>query len=208
MKTELLEFVYSVAELAAIKSALGKPKAWQQDEVKALRISIKEFHLNLTQNTCCYCQNNLHGEFQMIIDVEHILPSSKFKDLTFEIWNLSASCKRCNMWMKNEDTDFIVKSESNFFDSKYYRFIHPNFDNINKHMMKFVHQEGGTRLIKYIFSTSDKAAYAYEYFHLKDLEVDTFDNAQGANIVTNELSDNYAWIKQRVQQLEKRFGDV
>lgn len=205
MKPELLKFSYTAAELSAIASALQAAKPWDESCVKSIREKIKKFHLSLTGDTCCYCQENLHGEFQMVIDAEHILPSSKFKPLTFEIWNLSASCKRCNMWMKNDKTDFIDQSVSNFFNSKHYLLIHPNFDNIDEHMTRFVHQEGKMRLVKYIYGTSDKAAFSYRYFHLYDLEIDTFDSAQGANIPNNVPNENFDWIKQRVKHLENKF---
>lgn len=205
MKPELTQFAYSAEESTAISTALQSTKPWDQACVEAIRKRIKAFHLTLTNQTCCYCRENFHGEFQMVIDVEHILPSSKFKPLTFVIWNLSAACKRCNMWMKKEKTTFIDATVGNQQDPLHYLLIHPNFDDFGAHMMRFVLQQNDLRLIKYIYGNSQKAAFTYDFFQLHALEIDNFDSAQGANIASGASGGMANLIRQQVKELAKQF---
>src|SRR4051794_34366603 len=127
MKAELEAFEFSAAEQAAIAAAMATEKPWEQVEVADIRKRIKTFHLELNEHVCCYCQRDLKGEFAMVIDVEHILPTSVFKPQTFEIWNLSASCKRCNMQIKQADVTFLEEAGT-LLDSARYKLAHPNFD--------------------------------------------------------------------------------
>lgn len=182
MRPELVAFVYSQDERTAISHALNQDKPWETTGpvIEAIKRRIKDFHLNLNGHVCCYCQRDLAGEFQMVIDVEHILPSSKFKGLTFEIWNLSSSCKRCNMLIKRDHIDFLNAIEPNFFKSEHYDFVHPNFDEVERYIVRLASQAGRRRLVKYFFEADTKGEYTYWYFHLDKLETDSFDEAQGA----------------------------
>lgn len=190
MKPELEAFEFSAAEQAAIATAMATAKPWDQAEVADIRKRIKRFHLALNEHVCCYCQRDLQGEFKMVIDVEHVLPTSKFKPQTFEIWNLSASCKRCNMHIKKADVAFLEEAGS-LLDSARYKLAHPNFDDAEEHLVRLVQQAGRTRIVKYMIKTAAKGQYSYDYFRLLELETNSYDEAQGANrtdpIHTSEL---------------------
>lgn len=182
MQADLVDFSYSPEEQDKIFEALKKSKPWDEKgkELAAIKRRIKDFHLNRNGQTCCYCQRDLRGEFQMVMDVEHILPCSQYKALTFEIWNLSSSCKRCNMLIKRDSVDFLNKLEPNFFKSKHYDFVHPNFDEVHHYIVRVVTQAGRQSLVKYVFEEDTKGEYTYWYFHLDKFETDSFDEAQGA----------------------------
>lgn len=197
MDETVATYRFSSEESTLIATALKSSDPWMDPGVKSVRRKIKDFHLDLIGEFCCHCQRNLHGEFQMCIDVEHILPSSKFPDLTFEMWNLSVSCKRCNMHIKGADVNFLDEEHSNFFSSAHYRIIHPHFDDLEQHLIREARQRGRQRLVKYIIQPDSKGAYSYNYFRLSELEMDSYDKAQGAAPI-GEVDEE---IKQRVTQL-------
>lgn len=147
MRDDLKQFKYSEEELIEIGKATSQKKPWYEKNIDEIKKRIKEFHLRINHNLCCYCQRSLRDEFRMVIDVEHILPSSKYKSYTFEIWNTSASCKRCNMRIKKEDTDFIVKSKADHQKSDFYKFAHPNFDEPFKNLIKYSCQFGPNQFV-------------------------------------------------------------
>lgn len=160
--------------------------SWSSNNIKSVKTKIKSFSLEKSNYCCCYCGRNQHGEFSMVIDIEHILPKSIFLKHMFTIRNLSTSCKRCNMNIKNTKVDFLSHTREDLpnriFRSRYYKFIHPNLDKYSKHLELFSMQRGQDRMIKYsILNDSQKGSYTYEYFKLKDLEIDTFDKAQGGS---------------------------
>lgn len=188
MKDDLKKFSYSQDEQKLIDKALLQEKPWQVDETKPIRDKIHAFHHKLTDELCCYCQANQHGEFKLDIDPEHILPASKYKHYSFTIWNLSVACKRCNMLIKRSRTDFINKKFLQEDSSNHYKFIHPNFDDFEKHMEITVQQKGRKRIVKYLVYSKDKGQYTFEYFRLAELEINNFNKAQG--IKTAPLDSN------------------
>lgn len=200
MKAELEAFEFSAAEKEAIKAAMATPKPWEQAEVAEVRQRIKKFHLALNEHVCCYCQRDLNGEFEMVIDVEHVLPTSKFKSQTFEIWNLSASCKRCNMRVKKADVAFLEEAGS-LLDSARYKLAHPNFDDVEEHLVRLSQQAGRKRIVRYMIKTAAKGQYTYDYFRLLELEINSYDEAQGANQTDPANPSEFETMRSRVEAL-------
>ncbi len=88
------------------------------------------------------------------------------------------------MLIKRNRMDFLnvvgSKLPKKLFKSKYYRFIHPNLDYTYKHLVRSSFQHGSSRLIKYLIkNSSEKGKYTYEFFNLKEFEIDNFNEAQG-----------------------------
>jgi len=167
---------------------------WKSPFVSDIKNRIKIYFRKIENEQCCYCKKNFQGEFKMVIDIEHILPKGhpKFKKFMFTLSNLNIACKRCNMNIKGKKTDFLFSIDNaatNHIDPANYKFIHPNVDDYFKHIK--VHQlvENDSKLIKYqIISNSSKGKYTYEYFRLKELEIDTINQEQGI-IKKTEFSD-------------------
>jgi len=90
----------------AIINAHNEVQIWSSEELKPVKEKLKN-HLLSKCEYCCYCRRPFKGEFKMVIDIEHILPSSIFRELAFELKNLSLSCKRCNMQIKKDRMDFL-----------------------------------------------------------------------------------------------------
>ncbi|BCB61993.1 hypothetical protein HaloA020_26940 [Halomonas sp. A020] len=179
---------FSDEEKLAMREASARGhKAWDKNpDLVTLKDKIKGFSLIKTGSRCCYCGRNIYGEFGMVIDIEHILPKSIYPKYMFRGTNLSVSCKRCNMNIKKSKTDFLsgheTKKTGKLFRSNLYKFIHPNLDNYDSHLLLISSQVGRKIMLKYmVVDESSKGAYTYSYFKLERLEKNNFDMAQGSS---------------------------
>jgi hypothetical protein len=191
-----------MARLAFTKDEIGRMResileghlSWGHERLTNIKRRIKQKNLVKQLNCCCYCSRELTGEFAMVIDIEHIIPKSAVLRLMFSSKNISISCKRCNMKVKKADFSFLTQSfetlPKRVFRSRFYRFIHPNLDNYDAHLKMYSERLGRRkRMLKYqVINQSSKGAFTYEYFQLKNLELNSFDEAQGATERT-EVSD-------------------
>lgn len=172
---------------------------WNDKEFTTIKTKIKALKETQTSSRCCYCQRDFTGEFSFDVDLEHILPKKKFPNYMFSLFNLSISCKRCNMNIKKERIDFLVSPfvpDTDAKSSEAYKFIHPCFDVIDDHLQKLLVQCGARRYTKYLVQNdSPKGRYTYEYFYLEQVERDNINDAIGASVPV-QLSDK---IKQDVQ---------
>ena len=189
--------IFSYKDLANIKEAIRQGgKIWDSTLLKDPKTKIKNFLLTKQGQRCCYCQRPLVGEFRMVIDIEHILPKSKYERYMFNITNLAVACKRCNMSIKRDDTSFFKGTHNNpatHFNSDSYKFIHPNLDDYFLHLDYLVKIVNGKMMIKYnLKNNSSKGQYTYDYFKLIELEVNSFNEAQGIEVDTpnQELIDS------------------
>jgi len=172
-------------EITLIKDSVNQGhSSWSNIELSEIRSKIKEHHKLRQEDCCCYCCRNIYGEFNFVLDIEHILPKSKKTNLMFTQKNLSVSCKRCNMNIKGNDLSFLsvnlIDLPNRLFKSKFYKIIHPNLDRYESHLLLHHVQIGRKRLIKYqVNNDSEKGRYTYDYFKLRMLEINRFDQAQG-----------------------------
>ncbi|MFL7032423.1 HNH endonuclease [Vibrio lentus] len=176
-------------------SAAGH-NGWKDKKLDTVKRKIKDHKRIYTYDLCCYCQRDTTEEFNMVLDIEHIIPKSARVKHMFTMKNLSVSCKKCNMKIKNEDLSFLVDDvvnlPSNIFKSRYYKFIHPNLDKVFRHLERNCVQQGRVRLVKYHFpNNSDKGKYTYEYFKLKEFEIEKANQAQGLrkNRINNQKAE-------------------
>lgn len=203
MAKDLSGFSYTEDDEAAMLVARQEDSPWESKHIKDLKSRIKKFHLSLTNETCCYCGKEFHGEFTMVIDVEHIVPKKKYDALMFNIANLSVSCKRCNLNIKGEDTDFLIEPFdcADVGQHDKYKFVHPNLDDRKQHLSRYVVQANECRIVKYV-TRSTKGEYTYTYFKLDELEIDSFDLAQGANQVNDSEAGMLSEIRAMVKAIE------
>lgn len=209
----LSEFELTDDEQAAVDAALlendpwdWSPKGTQGAFLAAVKVKIREYHLQRHEGSCCYCRRSLKGEFNLVIDREHVLPKSvpDYRSLTYTMWNLAAACKRCNMKYKGVKTDFVVfpgvsaeyESEAN------YRIIHPNFDLYEEHLDRSAVAKGTKQIVKYtVVGGSPKGDYTYTYFNLRELEIRSFDALQ-----TGQAEPDLGEMAMKVQLLAKASG--
>ncbi len=180
---------FDKADETAIETAINEGgNIWKSEHIEGVKRKIKNHYRTKQGEQCCYCRRSTQGEFNMVLDIEHILPKGKpeFEKYMFVLDNLSVSCKRCNMNQKNEKITFIADNPdftTNPFDSKNYKFIHPNSDFYFDHIKYISKTVNNKSLIKYkIISKSKKGAFTYDFFTLENLEKDSFDQAQGAKL--------------------------
>lgn len=183
----MANFIFSESDRSLITSSIEKGHgSWKDDCLKDLKSRVKE-HLKARQNfVCCYCLRSFHGEFNFVIDIEHILPKHKHVEHMFHLENLAASCKRCNMKMKGRRIDFLKDSftgSKDPFANEHYLFIHPNRDTCEDHIDFEHHQKGRVIMVFYKpINDSAKGKYSIEFFKLEQLSVNSFSKAQGLNV--------------------------
>ena len=220
---KLSQFSLSETEKDAINLALKAPNPWKTDS-KALRSlaekipihlnlnekALKEalntvknkllsFHMKRQKERCCYCGKDLKEASPFERDREHILPKSKFRWLTYDVANISVSCKRCNMSCKHEKLDFIVNVQKiikNPGDTSLYKFIHPNFEKWDNHLSRLKIECKPFIFLQYSFDCNDpKAKYNYEFFRLKEIETTSKDIAQGKKMKYPDLAEIISLIQ-------------
>ncbi|WP_343306724.1 HNH endonuclease [Chitinophaga niabensis] len=180
-------------EIHLIKAAINRGgDVWNDETLSDLKRKIKLHCLGLTTEQCCYCRTDFTNEFMMVVDIEHVLPKSKFGDFMFELFNLSVSCKRCNMSIKKERTDFLLDLNQIRLQPQnagQYLFSHPNLDNYFDNIEYLFKAKNDKKIIKYTPLT-DKGRFTYNFFNLNQKEVETLNEAQGVKAPGNEFSQN------------------
>ncbi len=186
-------------------------KIWENKKLLLLKRKIKNYYrFQILQDQCCYCRRPTTGEFNMVLDIEHVLPKGKYRNFMFRSFNLSVSCKRCNMEIKGEDDEFVIKPIENDImanDSDNYLILHPNFDIYFNHLSREVIAHDNFNYTKYVvINDSEKGQYTYEYFELSKFEIDNFDQAQGIKDTRQEYSEQMD--SETIKQIEDLLSDV
>jgi len=188
-------FSLTPAEDDVIAEAMKSASPWDfKPPTKAEALALKNakdkilaYHLARHDGNCCYCRSNLNGAGPYMTDREHILPKGQavFKLLSFTMWNLAASCKRCNLQFKKSDDSFVLDKQdpAKFILSDNYLFIHPNFDLWEDHLCRLAVQVNTENIVLYARAASAKAQFTYDFFDLTGLEIDSFDRAQGLSTI-------------------------
>lgn len=202
---------YTDEEINTIKEVKSEGgDIWNNSKLNQLKRRIKLHYRTGNNEQCCYCKRDLQDEFNLVIDIEHILPKGNvlFTEYMFDIENLNISCKRCNMNIKKDRVDFIVdiaNIKPDYKKSDKYHFIHPNFDNYFEHIDYSATIRNHKKLIKYNAKTV-KGKYTYSYFHLDRIEIDTLTKAQGGNIIDSDLNSNIPEdVKSELEELAKKL---
>jgi hypothetical protein len=209
MKLDMSGLTFTDDEIETIRLSVREGHlSWSHTRLKSIKRRIKRKNLVKQVNCCCYCSRELKGEFAMVIDIEHIIPKSVLPKHMFSPKNLSVSCKRCNMEVKKACMEFlavpIMTQSKRIYRSRFYKFIHPNLDNYDAHLKMHVERFGKkNRLLKYrVINESPKGVFTYEYFKLKNLELNSFDKAQGA---TERVEVSEPLIADIFDELENKY---
>lgn len=209
----LASFELTQDEQAAVDAALQTADPWgwspggaQEALLVAVKVKIRNYHLQRHGENCCYCRRSLTGEFNYVIDREHVLPKStpSYRPLSYTMWNLGVACKRCNMQYKGVKIDFVVSPNvaAEFENGANYRFVHPNFDLYEEHLDRLEVKKGTSRIVKYsIMEDSSKGTFTYDYFNLRGLEIGSLDTLQ-----TGQQAADLGDLAMQVQLLAQQFG--
>jgi uncharacterized protein (TIGR02646 family) len=197
-------------DLNSVKKAIEEGgKIWDNELLKDFKRKIKEYNRYLQGEQCCYCRKNFGDEFNMVIDIEHILPKGKYKSLMFETFNLSIACKRCNMEIKGEDISFITDNDAVTNDPKnsdHYKLIHPNLDDYFTHIRYVVRTINAKTIVKYkILNNSLKGNFTYKYFELSEIESESYSQAQGIKVAEKLAQSIEPNLAKEIEQLLKKI---
>lgn len=178
-------------DLKIIQTAIDQGGAvWENELLTNIKRKVKNHYLDVNHRQCCYCRRDFEDEFMMVLDIEHVLPKGYFTNFMFSLFNLSVSCKRCNMRIKGNRIDFLSDHTTihlNPEDPSQYLFSHPNLDDYYDNIEYLAIIRNHKKSIKYLQLTP-KGAYTYTYFELYKIEIDTINKAQGIAVADTELS--------------------
>lgn len=174
-------------DIKNIKESISEGgKIWENQKLKDFKKKIKTYNRYLQSEQCCYCRKSLADEFNMVIDIEHVLPQSKYDRFMFENFNLSVACKRCNMEIKKDDISFITdlhEIEKNPMKTELYKLLHPNLDDYFSHIRYLSKTANNKTVVNYIvINDSPKGKFTYIYFDLKEIEKESLNQAQGIKV--------------------------
>lgn len=191
----MAKIYFTVPEKDIISHAMKNvTDPWDCNIMAPIRKKLRIYLLDRAGHKCCYCLRSLRDDHALSIDIEHILPKGKnngFPQHTVTVKNLSVSCKRCNMRIKNQDLSFFTgtKYAKRLFRRDLYKFIHPNIDNVGKFLVRFSFSCGDAELVKY-YKNDKKGNFHYSYFELDRLEKNSLNKAQGinSNLISETIS--------------------
>ncbi len=110
-------------------------RMWDKNDAatKGIKRHINQHCLEQQRCKCSYCETLLQKGENFI---EHFAPKGLYRDYTFEPWNLTVSCGRCNSTGIKGERDTI---KSNPICEKYtaneFAIVHPYLDNADEHIV-------------------------------------------------------------------------
>ena len=105
---------------------------WENVVFNDLKSNIIKHLREEQKNKCCYCKRELGFDIKSV-DIEHIIPKSKYEQFTFFPKNLALSCPGCNTkkGMKEVLKTHIVRYPK---DSVNFKIIHAHYDNYSQNI--------------------------------------------------------------------------
>ncbi|AYZ61841.1 hypothetical protein EGY31_00315 [Burkholderia multivorans] len=162
---------------AAAAVVSNDPDFWDAESFSELKKELKEYLKIINNNCCAYCRRVISGEHNMVLDIEHILEKDNFPRLTFNIANLTISCRRCN-FKKNAIANMVttLNPEGEYQSSYTYKFVHPNLDRYTDYIKLARVSINNDHFVKYLpipkanVPSPEKAWFTYDEFDLRELE--------------------------------------
>lgn len=107
---------------------------WDDNRLKSIKYSIRQYLRYLQHNKCCYCKQELGFDNQQV-DIEHIVPKEKHKQFGFVPKNLALSCHACNSC--KTDTEVLEDDSVNEYPDNInaFKIIHPYHDEYGKNII-------------------------------------------------------------------------
>lgn len=127
-----IPYAFTSIEKRCIKDNFYTYHDWEKGIFDTIKKNIID-HLRPQQgNACCYCKKQLGHDIGEV-DIEHIIPKSRYGQFTFTPKNLALSCKPCNT---KKSTKEVLKSEvkSHPRTSSNFKIIHAHYDNYFEHI--------------------------------------------------------------------------
>lgn len=125
-------YTFSAEELATIKNNFKTHTDWEKSAFNDIKENIVH-HLRQEQdNKCCYCKTELGYDLKAV-DIDHIIPKSKYEKFTFHPKNLALACPGCNTskGKKSITTNKIVQYPRS---GRNISIIHAHYDIYSRHI--------------------------------------------------------------------------
>lgn len=123
-------FVEEEKEL--IRKHFTDHRDWAKPAFHNIKSRIKSHLLNEQEFKCCYCKRQIGHEMKSV-EIEHIIPKSKYSQFTFHSVNLALSCPACNI--HKGVSDVITRSIKKYpKNGTQFLIIHPHYDNYYDHI--------------------------------------------------------------------------
>lgn len=106
---------------------------WEKSIFDNIKESIRKYLRTQQGNRCCYCKQELGFDIKRV-DIEHIIPKSKFNQFTFHPKNLALSCPACNT-IKSTNCVLIKNSIKRYpINGSNFKIIHAHYDDYSTHI--------------------------------------------------------------------------
>lgn len=125
-------YCFSTAEKKVIKDSFKNHNDWYKPCFDDIRSALKEDLRPKQSNSCCYCKRELGFDIKEV-DIEHIVPKSKYEKFTFHPKNLALSCPGCNT---NKSNQPVLHKEIKIYPRSGINLtiVHPYFDCYSEHI--------------------------------------------------------------------------
>lgn len=127
-----IPYSFSSNEISLIKREYISYHDWEKEVFNDVKAKVIK-HLRIEQNNrCCYCGKELGFDIKDV-DIEHIIPKSKYPKFCFEPKNLALCCPACNT--KKSHKDIVIKEIKRYPKTgANISIIHAHYDNYADHI--------------------------------------------------------------------------
>ena len=180
------------------KRKVRKPKeykAWNDDNIVAIKPQLKEYIINEQNSLCAYCERKLEDIQKLSID--HFKKRDLFPEETLEYTNLFISCPTNNQCEKHKDNFGLSKED-------YEKIIHPVFEEPEEYL---TYDLTGYILPKdnLDIQKKKKAEFTIKVFNLNNRAL-VEDRKKIINILKNYLDDFNSWEEIRDSGIDIYFS--
>ncbi len=119
-------YVPSRDELDIIEAFFTDYKDWDKKNFDGFKSNLTADLRMKQNNKCCYCKSELGYDIKNV-DIEHIIPKSKYSQFTFHPQNLALSCPGCNT---SKGTQDVLHKAIKLYprSGRNIMIVHPHFD--------------------------------------------------------------------------------
>ncbi|WP_418991468.1 HNH endonuclease [Alistipes sp.] len=129
-----IEIPYAIPEdeKQVIRDNFASHTDWDKSVFDRIKAHIIRHLRQQQENECCYCKRQLGFDIKEV-DIEHIIPKSKYERFTFEPKNLALSCPGCNT--KKGDRNVLRSKVTNYpRTGSNLTIIHAHYDLYSDHI--------------------------------------------------------------------------
>lgn len=126
-------YSFTKDEKETIKDNFTSHNDWDKSTFNSIKDNLVTFLRNEQDNECCYCKRELGFDIKEV-DIEHILPKSRYEKFTFHPKNLALSCPGCNT--KKSTNEVLKKTSITNYprNGSNVKIVHAHYDNYSKHI--------------------------------------------------------------------------